>query len=58
MLKPIKNDGLNLFIAETGIIKENIINSFRFREIECGFRLVLFWLKRVKNVTKMMLFVS
>lgn len=58
MLKLVKSDGLNLFITETSLIKENMINSFNFKGIECDFRRVLFWHDCVKNVTKMLLFVS
>jgi len=58
MLKLVKSDGLNLFITETSLIKEKVINPFNFKEIECNFRRVLFWSCFVKNVTKMMLFVS
>jgi len=58
MLKPVKSDVLNNFIAETSLIKESIINLFNFKEIECDYPLVSFWVTSVINVTKMMLFVS
>jgi len=58
MLKPVKRDVLNIFIAETSLIKESIINLFNFKEIECDYPLVSFWVTSVINVTKMMLFVS
>jgi len=58
MLKSGKTHGPNRFITETNFIKENIINSFKFNEIECNFCWVSFWLACIKNVTEMMLFVS
>jgi len=58
MLKPVKSDVLNIFIAETRLIKKIIINLFNFKEIECNYPLVSFWVTSVINVTKMMLFVS
>jgi len=31
MLKPVKSDVLNIFIAESSLIKEIIINLFKFK---------------------------
>lgn len=33
MLKLVKSDGLNLFISETSLIKEKMINPFKFKGI-------------------------
>jgi hypothetical protein len=58
LLKPVKKSGPNLFTGEAAFIKETTINTFKFNRIECDYQWVSFWNRSVKNVMKMMLFVS
>jgi len=58
MLKLVKTDGLNLFMGRRRFIKKNVIYPFKFNKIKCDSQPVQFWPALVKNVTKMMLFVS